>query len=386
MNYILFDNQLSEHLLPLTFTRPVAELRIGITTITQKWEHFLASDVSFKPFRAYLEAMYNCIVKNDNVFICGALIPNESIVRKILELKHNQGLLFNNEIIAFRSSSYATEGIEWQNCEDDVLVLRYPYQIFQWNDVVLKQDYEWVTKSRKRIVPNATVTQINEDLIFIEEGAILNYCCLNASQGPIFISKGAEIMEGSVVRGPLAMLPGSVLKLGTKIYGATTIGPGSKVGGELNNVVIWGNSNKAHDGFLGNAVIGEWCNIGADSNNSNLKNNYAEVKLWDYPTASFKRTGMQFCGLVMADHSKCGINTMFNTGTVVGVGANIFGAGFPRNFLHSFYWGGPQGAEPYRFASFIDTVKEVFKRRNKNLETQELTILDHIYKETFQND
>jgi len=218
--------------------------------------------------------------------------------------------------------------------------------------------------------------------IFVEEGAKVECAILNASTGPIYIGKDAEIMEGAIVRGPLALCEHAALKMGAKIYGPTTIGPHSKVGGEVNNSVIIGYSNKGHDGFLGNSVLGEWCNIGADSNNSNLKNNYAEVKLWNYPQERFVNTGLTFCGLIMGDHSKCGINTMFNTGTVVGVNANIFGSGFPRNFVASFSWGGAAGFTTYKTADAFEVAARVFDRRGMVFNETEQEILQHVFEIT----
>ena len=241
-----------------------------------------------------------------------------------------------------------------------------------------------ITKNRKSQPIPAGVNTVNQENIFLEEGAKLTFCTLNASTGPIYIGKDAEIMEGCIVRGALAMCDNSVLKLGAKIYGATTIGPHSKVGGEVNNSVLMGYSNKGHDGFLGNSVLGEWCNLGADTNNSNLKNNYAEVRLWDYNTGRFAKTGLQFCGLMMGDHSKCGINTMFNTGTVVGVSANIFGSGFPRNFIPSFSWGGASGFTVYKTNKVFEVANEVMKRRKISFDDIEKRILENVYELTKQ--
>jgi UDP-N-acetylglucosamine diphosphorylase/glucosamine-1-phosphate N-acetyltransferase len=227
-----------------------------------------------------------------------------------------------------------------------------------------------------------SVNVIAPENIFIEEGAKLEFVTLNASTGPIYIGKNAEIMEGSVIRGPFALCESGRVKLATKVYGATTVGPHSVIGGEVNNSVLFGYSNKGHDGFLGNAVLGEWCNIGADSNNSNLKNNYEEVKLWSYETENFAKTGLQFCGLMMGDHSKCGINTMFNTGTVVGVSTNIFGAGFPRNFVPSFSWGGASGFTTYLTKKAFETAKIVMARRNVEFSEEDAKILEHVFEET----
>jgi UDP-N-acetylglucosamine diphosphorylase/glucosamine-1-phosphate N-acetyltransferase len=238
-----------------------------------------------------------------------------------------------------------------------------------------------LTKGRTSAPISDTVQVLGKD-VFFEEGAKAEFVTINANTGPVYIGKDAEIMEGSVIRGPFALCEHSAVKLSAKIYGPTTIGPESKVGGELNNVVIQGYSNKGHDGFLGNSVLGEWCNIGADSNNSNLKNNYAEVRLWDYETACFAKTGLQFCGLIMGDHSKCGINTMFNTGTVVGVSANIYGSGFPRNFVPSFSWGGASGFTEYKTNKAFEVAAKVFERRGLEFDEVEQRILDHVFEMT----
>jgi len=257
--------------------------------------------------------------------------------------------------------------------------ISYPWDIFRFNEKVIQQDFHYITQNRKGHRLPDTVNVINRENVFVEEGVEINFATLNAQEGFIYLGKNVVVMEGALVRGSLAMCESSQIKLGAKIYGATTVGPYSKVGGELNNVVIFGYSNKAHDGFLGNAVIGEWCNIGADSNNSNLKNNYAEVKMWNYKKSRFINTGLQFCGLIMGDHSKCGINTMFNTGTVVGVNANIFGSGFPRNFIPSFSWGGPQGFVEYKLEKAFEVVEKVMARRNKKFDSLEKSILTSVF-------
>ena len=265
---------------------------------------------------------------------------------------------------------------------DDILRIENTWDIFKLNGEAIKRDFKLLTSDREsQLIPEMTVA-FNKDQIFIEEGAVLPLCSLNANDGPIYIGKDSEIMEGSMIRGPFALCENATIKMGAKIYGATTIGPHSKVGGEVNNCVIFGYSNKGHDGFLGNSVLGEWCNIGADTNNSNLKNNYAEVRLWNYETEGFAKTGLQFCGLMMGDHSKCGINTMFNTGTVVGVSANIFGSGFPRNFIPSFSWGGSAGMITYKTNKAFEVSKVVMSRRDIAFTEVDIQILEHIFKET----
>ena len=262
-----------------------------------------------------------------------------------------------------------------------IRLIQRPWQIFKENGEELESDWQLLNLQPNPDALSKTNTLIG-NRIHISEGATIEAAILNTATGPIYIGPDAEIMENAAVRGPFALGAHSVLKMGAKIYGPTTLGPHVKVGGEVSNCVIFGYSNKAHDGFLGNSVIGEWCNLGADTNNSNLKNNYAEVKLWDYPSERFVPTGLQFCGLIMGDHSKCGINTMFNTGTVVGVSANIFGSGFPRNFIPSFSWGGANKMIEYRLETALEVAEKVMQRRGIELTQVDRTILTHIYQST----
>ncbi len=385
MNYILFDGNVRNQLLPFTFTRPVADIRIGILTIREKWEHLLGITTTTVT-EDYLSEKYPFLELEKNILINASFLPSENLVKIIKGLQENQAVFYEDEPIAF----YSTEGQE-VNFEtydviqyeyDDVLRIEHTWDIFSKNGEAIKRDFEMLTKGRKsQTIPEGIWTK-NPENIFIEEGATLEFCTLNATEGPIYIGKDAEIMEGSMVRGPFALCEHSTLKMGSKIYTNTTIGPHSKVGGEVNNSVIFGYSNKGHDGFLGNSVIGEWCNLGADTNNSNLKNNYAEVRLWDYETEGFARTGLQFCGLMMGDHSKCGINTMFNTGTVVGVSANIFGSGFPRNFIPSFSWGGSAGMTIFKTDKAFEVAKVVMSRRNIEFSEMDAKILEHVFEMT----
>ncbi|HET8804558.1 MAG TPA: GlmU family protein [Aequorivita sp.] len=385
MNYILFDGNVRNQLLPFTFTRPVAEIRVGILTIREKWEHFLGSTTTTVT-EDYLSEKYPFVELEKNILINASFLPSENLVNIIKGLEQNQAVFFEDEPIAF----FTTEGQEVdfetfntiQYSHDDVLRIEHTWEIFSKNGEAIKRDFEMLAKDRKSQPIPKNIWTKNPENIFIEEGAILEFCTLNASEGPIYIGKGAEIMEGSMVRGPFALCEHSTLKMGAKIYSNTTIGPHSKVGGEVNNSVIFGYSNKGHDGFLGNSVLGEWCNLGADTNNSNLKNNYAEVRLWDYETEGFAPTGLQFCGLMMGDHSKCGINTMFNTGTVVGVSANIFGSGFPRNFVPSFSWGGNGGFTTYKTDKAFEVAKVVMGRRNIEFSEMDAKILEHVFEES----
>ena len=385
MNYILFDGPYRNNLLPFTFTRPVADIRVGILTIRQKWESYLEYTTTTIT-EDYLSDKFPMVEMEDNIMINASFLPNLEVVEFVKSLKHNQALFKGEDVSAFfvkegeEVSDFSTfEAIEF---EGDILTILHTWDIFSKNAEAIAEDYNLITRDRQSEPIPATINTINPENIFIEKGATLNFATLNASSGPIYIGRDAEIMEGSVVRGPLALCNNATLKLGTKIYGATTIGPHCKVGGEVNNSVLFGYSNKGHDGFLGNSVLGEWCNLGADTNNSNLKNNYAEVRLWDYQTEGFAKTGLQFCGLMMGDHSKCGINTMFNTGTVVGVSANIFGSGFPRNFVPSFSWGGSKGFVTYKTSKAFEVAEVVMARRKEEFTNMDKAILEHIFEET----
>ena len=385
MNYILFDGPYRDNLLPFTYTKPVADLRVGILTIREKWELFLKTTTTTVT-EDYLSEKYPMVELEYNVMINASVIPSKDLVEQIKSLKHNQAIFYNEELIAFFSLSN-DETIDFElfdkiNLNVEPIVIKNTWDIFSKNDIALQCDYEKITEGRKSLPIPDSVNVVNPEQIFIEDGATLNFVTINASKGPVYIGKNSEIMEGSIIRGPLALCEGAILKLGTKIYGPTTVGPFSKVGGEVNNSVISGYSNKGHDGFLGNSVIGEWCNLGADTNTSNLKNNYAEVRLWDYESGRFASTGLQFCGLMMGDHSKCAINTMFNTGTVVGVCANIFGSGFPRNFVPSFSWGGSQGFTTYLTSKAFEVAKIVMSRRNVEFTEQDEYILTTIFNQT----
>ena len=385
MNYILFDGTVRNALLPFTFTRPVADIRIGILTIREKWEKYLGYTTTTLT-EEYLMEKYPMVEMEQNVMINASFLPNPILIDMVQNLNPKEAILFGEEIIAFHTHD-TQEDIDFDEYElieyeGDVLRIENTWDIFAKNDAAIREDYELLTEDRFSQPIPKSVNVIAPENIFIEEGAKLEFVTLNASTGPIYIGKNAEIMEGSVIRGPFALCEEAQVKLATKVYGATTVGPHCRIGGEVNNSVLFGYSNKGHDGFLGNSVLGEWCNIGADSNNSNLKNNYEEVRLWSYETEGFARTGLQFCGLMMGDHSKCGINTMFNTGTVVGVSANIFGSGFPRNFVPSFSWGGASGFTTYITKKAFETAKIVMSRRHVEFTEQDAKILEHVFEET----
>jgi UDP-N-acetylglucosamine diphosphorylase/glucosamine-1-phosphate N-acetyltransferase len=395
-NLILFDPDTREQLLPLSFTRPVADFRIGILTIREKWEKRLNGKASYIT-QDYLSEKFPISIAQDNYVINGAVLPNEALCKLIEQLQNNEALLRNGELVAARLDEAQflnlMEDSDIQELAGFELPPDTPYtaidnlwDIFKHNDLALRADFDFLTRGRSS-APLSTTNQVlgNPADIFLEEGAVVECSILNAAKGPIYIGKNAEIMEGCIVRGPFAMGANSILKMGARIYGATTLGEHVKVGGEVTNSVIFSYSNKAHDGYLGNSVLGEWCNLGADTNTSNLKNNYEEIKLWSYPKNTFVKTGLQFLGLIMGDHSKCGINTMFNTGTVVGVSANIFGAGYPRNFIASFCWGGTGGGyETYQPKKAFDTIARVMERRNLILDDTERGILQTVFDLTAQ--
>lgn len=385
MNYILFDGTVRNALLPFTYTRPVADIRIGILTLREKWENYLGSTTTTVT-EEYLMEKFPMVEMEENVMINASFLPNATLVEWIQNLNPKQAIVFEEEIVAFYSQDTQEEvdfdQYDLLSFESELMRIANTWDIFAKNDRAIRDDFELLTADRTSQPIPKSVNVIAPENIFIEEGAQLEFVTLNASTGPIYIGKNSEIMEGSVIRGPFALCESGRVKLATKVYGATTVGPHSVIGGEVNNSVLFGYSNKGHDGFLGNSVLGEWCNIGADSNNSNLKNNYEEVRLWSYETEGFAKTGLQFCGLMMGDHSKCGINTMFNTGTVVGVSANIFGAGFPRNFVPSFSWGGAAGFSTYLTQKAFQTAKIVMARRNVEFTEHDAAILTHVFEET----
>ncbi|EAP86361.1 GlmU family protein [Croceibacter atlanticus] len=384
MNYILFDGAHRDSLLPFTYTRPVAEIRIGILTIREKWEQYLGITTTTVT-EDYLSKKWPMVEMEHNIMISASYLPNPNLVEQIKKLKVGQALVHDTEIVAFYTLEDEEKDLEdYQTIEIDSapITVKHTWDIFSKNGDAIKEDYNLITEDRSSQPLSSSVFAVNPNNIFIEEGAKVFNVSLNAENGPIYIGKDAEVMEGSIIRGPFALCEHASTKLGTKIYGPTTVGPHSKVGGEVNNSVIFSYSNKGHDGFLGNSVLGEWCNIGADSNNSNLKNNYAEVRLWSYETEGFAKTGLQFCGLMMGDHSKCGINTMFNTGTVVGVSSNIFGAGFPRNFVPSFSWGGSAGTQTYLTKKAFEVAEIVMKRREIEFSDDDKAILEHVFEET----
>ncbi len=390
MNIILFDSRSTrENLLPFTFTRPVADIRLGITTIREKWERSFGG-TSCSLTEDYL---YGKFIPPSGtapaLYINGAVLPEEKLVQAIRELGALQSLVANGNLIAFKSEKHhlnyqnfeaIAKGFTTVNYSSSVQAIAYPWDIFRMNGAALQEDFVALTKGREsQPLSNSNTVIGSLENIFLEEGAKVEACILNTNAGPVYIGKEAELMEGCTVRGPLALGEHSALKMGAKVYGSTTLGPHCKAGGELNNVVMFGYSNKAHDGFLGNSVIGEWCNLGADTNNSNLKNNYGEVDVFSYREGKAVDTGLQFCGLLMGDHSKCGINTMFNTGTVVGVSSNIFGADFPPKFIPSFSWGGAAWLRTFTFDKAMEVANRMVQRRGLKMEEADWQIMKTVF-------
>jgi len=389
MAIILFDDNAHLTLLPLTYTRPVADLRLGIVTIAQKWATRLKQGYSFHT-QEYLQAKFPLHISADNLFINGSVCPDESLLEAIDRLNAGDALWKGDLLIAVRLNETDarafnhshTKAYSPVNYTGELVSIKYPEDIFKNNAAEIARDFKLITKGRTSATLSPTNVFIGDDF-FAEEGAEAECSSFNSKGGPIYLAKDTSVWEGSHIRGSFALCNNSQVKMGSKVYGGTTVGPYCRIGGEVNNAVLWGYSAKGHEGYLGNSVLGEWCNIGADSNNSNLKNNYAEVKLWDYATGHFRKTGLQFCGLIMGDHSKCGINTMFNTGTVVGVSANIFGAGYPPNHIPDFSWGGPQGFEEYSIKKAFETNQKVFERReHREFNEVEQNILKKVFELT----
>ncbi len=394
-NIILFDlPAVRENLLPLSYTRPIADFLVGITTLRKKWESFLAGEFSYSTV-GYLSEKYPMKTAEENLFIASNIIATEHLARRLDTLEPGEVLMADTMagqrvLVGFKGGANRLDevihsmpaGIVY---EEKVDAINYVYDIFLLNGRQIEADFDVLTAGREgQSIPRSNTVIGDPDRIYIESGAIVEGVVLNASHGPIYVGRHVEIMEGSCLRGPIALGEHSTVNMGTRIYPGTSLGPWCKVGGELNNVVIFGFTNKAHDGFLGNAVIGEWCNLGAGCVASNLKNDYTEIKLWNYPSHRFLRTGLQFCGLIMADHSKAGINTMFNTATVVGVGVNIHGSGFPRNFIASFSEGGPSGFTDLPMEKFFDIAKRMMARRGRSLSEADNRIF-HAIRELAEN-
>ena len=386
INPILFDGPERTDLLPFTYVRPVAELRIGIDTLKEKWEAFLNQNCSYAT-QDYLSSKYPIHTAELNYFINASYVPTQALTDQIEKLEPNQVLVFDNNPVVF-----CTEKKELpRNTTDFFIVevkskpthIKISSDLFSKNAAVLEQDFERFTHGKKNeVLEEGNNRFIHPERIFIETGAQLSCAILNATDGPIYVGKNTQVMEGSMLRGPIALCDEVIVKMGAKIYGGTTIGPGSKVGGELNNVLFLGNSNKGHDGFLGNAVIGQWCNIGSATDASNLKNNYSKVRIWNYTSENFAKSELQFCGLLMGDYSRCGIHSMFNTATVIGVNSNVFGTGFPRTFIPSFSYGGAQGFQTYAFSKAMESNRMMMDRKDESLSELDLEILKAVFEQS----
>lgn len=398
MNLVLFDNNYRSGMLPLAFTRPQAAIRIGILTVKEKWEVWTKASASYL-VDDVLSQKFAANIQDDNVFISASVLPDAELVNAVCQLEKGQALVKEGLLIAVRASEFsvqeaqanALEKFEVVNFEGEFVLLDKIYKLIPHNQAQIKSDFKVLTRDRQSQAIDETVTVVglnkNPELIhqiFIEEGAEVEYCSLNPKEGPIYIGKNAKIWEGAMMRGPIAIGESVHISMGAKILPGATIGPWSKVGGEVSNSVITGYSNKVHDGYLGDSILGEWCNLGADTNTSNLKNDFAMVKLWDYSAGRFGKTGLQFCGLVMGDYSRCAINTAFNSGTVVGVGSNIFGSGFPRNFVPSFVIGGPQGYRINGLKAVVNTGAKAMARRNVEMSEQDEQILEAVFEQTKQ--
>ena len=385
MQLVFSDAQFWEDFLPLTFTRPVAEMRCGILTFSERWQKLLeTSEISYLT-EDFLQEKFPKPEKKESLFIVPNFLPNENVLNQIKDLKLGEALVYENELLAAKvdMDNFSLNQIEkMTDIHEELLLFKQPTDLFSFNEKAIDFDFELLTKGRASQELSATNGFLgNAEDLFIEEGATIEFSTLNTKTGKIYIGKNAEVMEGCNLRGPIALCEDSKFNLGAKIYGATTIGPHCKVGGEVNNIVIFGYSNKGHDGFVGNSVIGEWCNLGADTNSSNLKNNYASVKLWNYRTKRFVDTGLQFAGLIMGDHSKTAINTQFNTGTVVGVAANIFKSGFPPNLIENFSWGGMKGDEKFKLEKAYEVAEKAMARRKVAFTEVDRNILKYVYLE-----
>lgn len=366
-------------LLPLTYTRPIADLRVGTLKISEKWEkRLVGNSISFET-EEYLQRLFSGEQSNKQININANLLPTQALIEAINTLSTNQALWRKELFLASKGDS--SEKVEFQ---EEINLIEYPWDIFRLNKQEIEADFDLLTAGRTSLPITDEQTKQYGDRIFLEEGAEVKAAIINSEKGAIYLGKNSQVHEGAIIRGSFSLGEEAQVTLGAKIKGDTTVGPFCTVGGEVSNSVFYANSNKSHDGFLGNSVIGEWCNLGADTNTSNLKNNYANVKMWDFESKSAKDTGLQFCGLIMGDHSKCGINTMFNTGTTVGVSSNIFDAGFPKTFIPSFAWGGANGFTTYQIKKALATAELVIRRRNKSFTEADKATLIHIFKNTSQ--
>ena len=383
MQVVFSDAQYWEDFLPLTFTRPVAEMRCGILTFSERWQKILDSTEISWFTEMYLQGKFREPEKKESLFLVPNFLPTETVIQQIKGLKQGEALVYEDELVAAKINmdGFSLHQIEkMTDIKEDLIFFKKPTDLFTFNKEAIDFDFELLTKGKVSQELSATNGFLgSEEDLFIEEGAEIEFSTLNTKTGKIYIGKNTEVMEGCNLRGPIALCEGSKFNLGAKIYGATTVGPHSKVGGEVNNIIIFGYSNKGHDGFVGNSVIGEWCNMGADTNSSNLKNNYGNVKLWSYRTKEFQDTGLQFAGVIMGDHSKTAINTQLNTGTVIGVASNIFKEGFPPNLIENFSWGGFKDDERFKLDKAYEVAGKVMVRRKVAFTDEDKAIFKHVF-------
>lgn len=383
MQLVFSDAQYWEDFLPLTFTRPVAAMRCGILTFSERWQKILENTEVTYFTEMYLQDKFKSPEEKESLFLVPNFLPTETVIQQIKDLKHGEALVYEDELIAAKINmkGFSLNQIEkMTDIKEDLVFFKRPKDLFTYNHHAIDFDFDLLTKGRTSQELSSTNGFLGDKKdLFIEEGAEIEFSTLNTKTGKIYIGKNAEVMEGCHLRGPITLGEASKFNLGAKIYGATTIGPHCKVGGEVNNIIIFGYTSKGHDGFIGNSVIGEWCNFGADTNSSNMKNNYGNVKLWNYRTKAFEDTGLQFAGLIMGDHSKAAINTQFNTGTVVGVASNIFKPGFPPNLVESFSWGGLKDDERFKLDKAYEVAERAMARRKVALTEEDKAILKHIF-------
>ena len=373
MKIILADFEAHLRFAPLSLTRPIGDIRVGLFTNLERWSILLPDDHIGFQSESYLRDEFEEL--NDGKIVNACIIPNEDFVASIVYLEDNCRLMLGNNTMAISGT-----GKNIINYKGEIpILINHRWELLSVNAAAISNDIDLIKESISyQKIPKDVIVIGPKDSIYLEEGAILSSCTLNTNEGPIYISKGAEVMEGALIRGPFALCENAVVKMGAKIYGATTIGPFCKVGGELSNVIFQSYSNKGHDGFLGNSYIGEWCNLGANTNVSNLKNNYDSVRSYCFEKKEEVNTGLQFLGLFMGDHSKTGINSMFNTGAVVGVSCNLYGAGFFPKHTHSFSWGEPNALEPFRIEKALEYANKMMERRSEELSAEEENILAHL--------
>ena len=377
MNVILFDKN-PKLFYPLSLTRPISEFKIGILTIKQKWSQYY-DNISYS-CEQHLNNIYPTLIAKNNLWIDSTIIPNNNLIVELNSLKNGEALYQDDILIAFVSEKFKLEKLYKRKTSLKIIRINTLTDIFTINSSEIRNDFKLIEKKDNSLLDRKSIKVFGDNTdIYIHPNAKLKNATLNSENGPIFIDEDCDIMENVSIRGPFSINKSSVVKMGAKIYEGCSIGPFCKIGGEVSNSVFFGYSSKSHDGFIGNSVIGKWCNLGADTNNSNLKNNYSNVKLWNYEFQSFVDTGLQFCGMIMGDHSKTGINTMINTGSVIGVGVNLFGPGFTRNFIPSFSWGGSNGFTEHKFNMFKETSIRVMKRRSKCFDENQSKLYETVF-------